>query len=169
MLLFRWVQTIFICGVVAGCGFQPLYGTKLDNRIISDFSEIQVSPGKDRIGQLFTNELKYLLNPLRELHRPKYRLTSVIDETTTSLAVKKTALATRANLIATVDYDLYVTETGLRLTSGSNKITVGYNIFSAGYANIAAEKDARSRAVKELAQDLRLQLGAFFKNNPQSP
>lgn len=169
MLFSRCLLWVGLCCSLAACGFQPLYGSKGKNRIVSDFSEVQVAPAKDRIGQLFTNELRYLLNPLREPARPKYRLTSEITESTSSLAVKKTALATRANLQASVRYSLVRTETGAIVTSGSNRITVSYNIYSAGYSNLAAEKDARSRAVKVLAQDLRLQLAAFFKNNPQAP
>ena len=169
MLYFRRLLVLGLCYSLAACGFQPLYGSKGENRIVSDFSEVHVAPAKDRIGQLFTNQLRYLLNPFREPARPRYRLTSEITESTSSLAVKKTALATRANLQAVVHYSLVHTQTGAIVTSGSNRITVSYNIYSAGYSNLAAEKDARSRAVKELAQDLRLQLGAYFKNNPQAP
>lgn len=168
MLLFRSVCIVCMCYVVSACGFQPLYGSTGDANAIANFSEIRVAPAKDRIGQLFTNELKHLLNPLREPIKPTYRLTSKITESTTSLAVKKSSLATRANLIATVNYNLISTRNGHVVSSGSNKITVSYNIYSAEYATLAAEKDARKRAVTELAQDTRLQLGAFFKNAAQT-
>ena len=55
------------------------------------------------------------------------------------------------------------------LTSATNSITVSYNIYSSQYATLSAEKDATKRATKELAQDIRLQIGIFFKNhNKQS-
>ncbi len=164
-------KTIYLCASVcllAACGFQPLYGSKGTTNVIADFSLIDVAQGKDRNGQLLTNELKHLLNPLKEPVRPKYRLVVQLTQSTRSLAIKKTALATRANLNAVVKYNLILNQTGELLTSGSNNIAVSYNIYSAEYATIAAEKDAANRAIKELAQDIRLQLGAYFKNFPQS-
>lgn len=166
-MLFR--HTILVIGVLslAACGFQPLYGLNGSSNVIAEFSSIQVAPSKDRIGQLLTNELRHLLNPHKQPSGHKFRLTTNITESTSSLAVKKTALATRANLNATVSHQLILTATGRSVTSGQNSIAVSYNIYSAEYATVAAEKDARNRALKELAQDIRLQLGAFFKNNPQ--
>lgn len=169
MSLFRSALVAGLVVVLGACGFKPLYGTRSSDNIIVDFSAIQVAPSRDRIGQLFTNELKHLLNPLKEPAKPTYRLTSTITENTSSLAVRKSALATRANLGATVAYELVSTETGQQLFSGSNTITVSYNIYSGDYATLAAEKDAQKRAIKELAQDTRLQLGAFFKNYLQNP
>lgn len=168
MSLSRWIKIIGVCSLLGGCGFQPLYGSTTDDDIIANFSEIRVAPAKDRIGQLYTNELKHLLNPIGGAFKPKYRLTSELTESTSSLAVKKSALATRANLRASTSYRLVSTRTGQVVTSGQNKITVSYNIYSAEYATLAAEKDARNRAVRELAHDVRLQLGAFFKTAAQT-
>lgn len=163
MLLFRTLGIVGLVAVVSGCGFQPLYGSRGAENIIGEFSSIRVAPGKDRIGQLLSNELKHLLNPLREPINPKYRLRVKLTEGTTSLAVKKTALATRANLNVNSSYDLVARETGIVVNNGNHQITVSYNIYSSEYATLAAEKDVRKRAVKELAQEIRLQLGAHFK------
>lgn len=157
------------CLTVSACGFQPLYGSKGSENIIADFSDIQIAPIKDRIGQMLSNELKHLLNPLREPVKPKYRLITTLSQSTQSLAVKKTALATRANLTVRSSHQLVNTYTREVLSSGINSITVSYNIYSSHYATLSAEKDAKKRAVKELAQDIRLQTGAFFKAQNQQP
>jgi len=167
MLLSKTTVVLFCALSLAACGFQPLYGLGGSSNVITGLSSIQVAPANDRIGQLLTNELKRLLNPLNNPSRPSYRLLIKVTESTRSLAVKKTALATRTNLNARVTYRLKSIGSGQVITSGRNRIDVSYNIYSAEYATVAAEKDARNRALKELAQDIRLQLGAFFKNNPQ--
>ncbi len=164
MLLSKPLILLITCFVLTACGFQPLYGSKGSEDIISDFSDIQVAPSKDRIGQLLTNELRHLLNPQRNPLKPKYRLTTTLNDTSYSLAVKKTASATRTNLNVQSNYQLYSTINGSVLNSGSNSIIVSYNIYSSDYATLAAEKDAQNRAVKELAQEIRLQLGAYFKS-----
>jgi LPS-assembly lipoprotein len=99
---------------------------------------------------------------MHEPYKPKYRLIIDIVQSIRSLAVKKTALATRSNLKLRSQYRLIDTSSLKLLSSGSNEITVSFNIYSSNYATLTAEKDAKKRAVKELAQDIRLQIGAFF-------
>jgi len=156
---------VFFCLIVSACGFKPLYGTKGSENITADFFNIRVAPIKGRVGQMLSNELKYLLNPLHEPYKPKSRLIIDTVQSIRSLAVKKTALATRSNLKLRSRYRLIDTSSLKLLSSGSNEITVSFNIYSSNYATLTAEKDAKKRAVKELAQDIRLQLGAFFTAN----
>lgn len=158
---------IFFCLILSSCGFKPLYGIIGSENITANFSDIQVVPAKGRVGQLLSNELKYLLHPLQKSYKPKYRLVIDIAQSIRSLAVKKTALATRSNLKLTCQYSLIDTSNLKVLNSNSNSITVSYNIYSSNYANLSAEKDAKKRAVKELAQDIRLQIGAYFKAQNQ--
>ena len=158
---------IVFCLILSACGFQPLYGSKGAENIISDFSNIQISPTNGRTGQMLSNELRHLLNPLREPIKAEYRLITDITVSIQSLAVKKTALATRSNLTIKSVYSLIDTTNQKVLNNGNNNITVSYNIFSSQYATIAAEKNAIKRAIKELAQDIRLEVGAFFKNQNQ--
>jgi LPS-assembly lipoprotein len=166
-LLFKTSFQIFLCIILTACGFYPLYSTKGSANIIADFSSIYISPSRDRIGQMLSNELKHLLNPLREPIKPKYRLTTMLSKSINSLAIKKTALATRSNLTVTSQHTLIDSGSSIILSTGVNKITVSYNIFSSDYATLSAEKDAKERAIKELAQDIRLQIGAYFKAQNQ--
>ena len=161
LLKFLLIAVFYLA--VSACGFEPLYGSKYSENIIADFSAIRVAPIKDRIGQLLSNELKHLLNPLHTPVNPKYRLVTTLTQSTRSLAVKKTALATRANLLISSSHQLVDTQSQQVLTSALNSITVSYNIYSSHYATTSAEKDAIKRATKELAQDIRLQIGVFFK------
>ncbi len=168
MSFFKTLCLVCLPAMVGACGFQPLYSVSGTGSVFSDFSSVQVAPAKDRIGQLLSNELRQLLNVSSGVPRPQYRLVTTVRESTSSLAVKKSALATRAILTAQVSYNLVSLRTHRTVTSGNNDIAVGYNIYSAEYATIAAEKDARNRAIKELAQDIRLQLGTYFKNTSAS-
>ena len=168
-MLFKSPLIAVFCLTISACGFQPLYGSKGSANIVTDFSDVRVEPIKDRIGQLLSNELKHLLNPLRTPKNPKYSLITTLTQSTRSLAVKKTALATRANLLINSSYRLIDIQSRKTRTSVTNSITVSYNIYSSHYATISAEKDATKRATKELAQDIRLQIGIFFKShNKQS-
>lgn len=164
MLLFDRVFVFFTCLIIGACGFQPLYGTQSVGQVIADFSTIQVAPMPDRIGQQLHNQLEQLLHPQGTNPRYAYRLDATLRESTTSLAVKKSAFATRANLSVTVGYTLTSISDRKPLFQASNSISVSYNIFDSEFESLVAEKDARKRAVRELAQEIRIRLGVFLRS-----
>jgi len=167
-----WFSRTFagaICLVLAGCGFQPLYGTRGDRNIIADFSAIQVAPVRDRIGQLLHNELEQLLHPRGVAPDFHYRLTANLSESSGSLAVKKSAFATRANLTVTASYSLTDARTGESPITASTSITVSYNIFQSKFETLTAEQNARQRAIRELAQEIRIRLGVFLGSPARVP
>ncbi len=169
MLLFnRLIVTVF-CLILGGCGFQPLYGTKSAGQVIDNFSRVQIAPIADRIGQQLHNELGRLLHPKGPARKYSYRLKATLTKSTSSLAVKKSAFATRANLTVTASYSLVPLNGGTVLISESNTITVSYNIFSAEFETLMAEKNARKRAVQELAQEIRIRLGVYLRSPGNSP
>ena len=157
------------CLLLGACGFQPLYGTRASARVIADFSEIQVAPMKDRLGQQLHNELERLLHPKGAAPKYVYRLKATLTESTNSLAVKKSAFATRGNLTVVARYDLLKSVTGKSLINTSGSITVSYNIFSSEFETLMAEKDARKRAVRELAQEIRIRLGVYLRDPSRIP
>ena len=154
--------------ILSGCGFQPLYGVGNDTRVIEDLSFVSVAPMADRIGQQLRNELKRLLHPNGKAPRARYRLSAELSESTSSLAVKKSAFATRANLVMTANYNLQQAYSGEQRFTSSNSITVSYDIFDSQFATLMAEKDARKRAIRELAQEIRIRLAVYLRDPPKS-
>jgi LPS-assembly lipoprotein len=166
-LLSKKFISITFCLVVSSCGFQPLYSSLGSENIIANFSEIRIVPTKDRIGQILSNQLKHLLNPLYGTAKSKYYLVTTLTISAQSLAVKKTAFATRSKLEVVSNYQLFNSLNHKLISTGYNTVIASYNIYSSHYATLSAEKDAKTRAVKSLAQDIRIQLGAFFKAQNQ--
>jgi len=122
----------------------------------------------DRIGQQLHNRLLRLLHPRGRAKSYLYRLTASLKENTTSLAVKKSAFATRGNLTVTAEFSLLNAATGQSLLSANNAISVSYNIFGSEFETLVAEKDARLRAVNELAEEIRVRLGVYLRDPPKS-
>jgi len=167
MSSFRPVVCILVAGLLAGCGFRPLYSETSQFDVIQEFSEIQVAPIKDRIGQQLKNELELLLHSRGKAVKPRYRLSASLTEGKSSLAVKKSAVATRANLRLESRFLLFRVATGRSVESWRNTITVSYNILDSEFATLMAEKDARKRAIQELAQEARVTLGAVLGREEQ--
>jgi len=168
---------LVLCGlfVLAGCGFQPLYnqpsadGDGARYNVQSDLETINIKPIKDRIGQQLRNLLLTRLNPSGEPANPAYALRITLSESVQHLGIRKTSFATRANLLITATYslghaadpsaDANLAET---LANGSVSATSSYDISTYEFTTLTARKDARKRAVREIADDLRTRLAVFF-------
>ena len=119
-------------------------------------------PIKDRIGQQLYNNLLVRLNPHGQNPQPRYALTIKLSESKSELAVRKTAFATRANLEVTAGFTLFDYQSGKNVTSGTSSISVSFNILASEYGTSVAIKDARTNAVRELAEDIRIRLGVYL-------
>jgi len=161
--------------LLGACGFSPLYGKRgdVDFSVEQHLALIDIQPIKDRIGQQLRNNLLVRLNLKGQPANPLYTLSVTLNESNTNLGVKKSAVVTRGNLRISADYTL---SRAASVNSGIDAITLttatvttisSYDIPQAQYTALAALKDARARAVKEIADDMRTRLGIYFRQNPQ--
>jgi len=158
-----WTITVFaVAALLMGCGFRPLYGSGDAAETENELAAIQVRPIDDRIGQVLHNHLLDLLNPRGQPRHPKYKLDVRLRESIARLGVEKSELATRANLRITASFILL--SSGDSLMFHGQSVTISsFNILgSDDLATLVAEKDARARAVRQIASDLQGRLAAFF-------
>ncbi len=148
--------------IVAGCGFQPLYGGGRNSEAATEFAAIRIEPISDRIGQQLHNHLLDLLNPRGRAVDTKYVLLVELMGSTQGLAIAKSELATRTNYRLNATFQL-VTTSNNEVVLGSSPIVVSsYDILTSNFATLMAEKDAKTRAVRELSQIIRTQLAVYF-------
>ncbi|MDA1089132.1 MAG: LPS assembly lipoprotein LptE [Proteobacteria bacterium] len=167
MSLFKAIPVLVALVLLQACGFRPLYGGVAPGSSETEFALIDVRPIPDRIGQQLRNHLLTSLNPKKRTAPAQFILTTKVTEAVSALAVKKSAFATRSNLTLTADFRLSDSATGKNFFSSSRSIAVSYNILDSAFATLMAEKDARQRAVRELSEDIRTQLGVYF-SRPQA-
>lgn len=162
----RMMQAGVLLGLLlalGACGFQPLYGSRGATNTPDEFAAIEIQPIKDRIGQELHNNLLDMLNPRGEAAAPKYELVVTLTENREELAVQKTAFATRANLTMTASFTLREGKTKKGVTGGSSVAVSSYDVLRSDFATLAAEKDARSRALLRIAEDIRTRLALHFR------
>lgn len=159
---FSFLASLVSLALLGACGFQPLYGKHAAGSAPEEFAKIRVLPIKDRIGQMLRNHLLTALNPRGRSGNSQYRLETRVTESSSSLGVRKTGFATRANLKVTADFSLRGRGGGKVLFKRISTITVSYNILDSDFATLSAKKDARARAVREISEDMRVRLGAYF-------
>ena len=147
---------------VAGCGFQPLYGSEGDIATAGDLARVDVARIPDRSGQILRNILIEGLNPSGRPTDPLYRLEVEIAERKQGLGISKEDDVTRANLVVTASVSLLSTADGEQLLSRQLGTITSYNILLDEYATLSAEQAARDRALRRLGRDIRTQLALYF-------
>jgi len=146
---------------LSGCGFKPLYG-KNSTDVVPQFSQIAIMQPEDRSSQQLRNYLLDSLTPHGEPGRPRYILDYRIDEIVGAVFVTRSDEITRNNLQLTMRATLRDYETGNGLYSLSINSQASYNLTLADYSNLVSEKNARERALKDIAEQVRLRLGNYF-------
>lgn len=157
--------------LTASCGFRPLYapsgGDNAQAQVFAfdTFRKMDIAQIPDREGQFLRNELIELMHPSGRARIVEYKLNISLTETKTGLAVRRSSDATRANLTATASYRLRAVGEEGSILIGTVKSTSGYNIFESEFQTLSAEKSARERALKDVAQQLRLRLATEFASD----
>lgn len=167
--LLRSASVAILCLGLAACGFQPLNSrstnTPAGNSQLSNLEElgaIRIAPLSDRTGQEMHNLLRDRLNPSGQPSAPRYQLEVRLTESIRELAFESDETATRADLSIVASYRLLKLDTQKQLSSGRSRSISSYNILERQFASTISEADARSRALKDIADDIKIRLSAYF-------
>ncbi|RAI03373.1 hypothetical protein DLJ53_02315 [Acuticoccus sediminis] len=152
---------------VAGCQVRPLYLDAASGGVRSpqpDLMAIAVDPPRDRTEQVLTNELKFLFRgDGSSPDAPLYRLRFVVDVSDDRLAVELEQDLPAAILV-TLNATFILSEiaTQRTLLTGASTATSSYDFSSQRFANERAEKDARERAARSMAENISGRIAAYF-------
>ena len=150
--------------LLAGCGFEPIYGARGGPETTAEMSNIRIDPIDERVGQLLRNQLLDSLNPRGEPVQGRYRLQVQISESKGELAVRKSELATRTNMVLTATYRMLDTKTNAFVMARTSSVTASYNLVTNEFATLSAESDARERGVRDLSNDITRQIALYFRS-----
>lgn len=158
--------TIPVIGIiallVASCGFRPLYKSGGGEAALAS---VQIDVIKDRMGQQLRSMLIDRFAPRGRASRSDYRLSVALTESKAGLAIKKDETATRANLTITARFNLVALQNSqLGSFKGEAFSTNSYNILTSDFATLSAERDARERALRSLAEEIRLRVASALRN-----
>jgi LPS-assembly lipoprotein len=152
------VFIIALCAMLAGCGFHPMYGPSLSPQLAS----IYVEPIAERDGYELRNTLIDLLGSNGETRGKRYRLAITLRESNQGVALRNDAAITRYNDTLAASFVL-TDMSGATVTEGTQSGLTAYNVTSSPYATLAAQQDADKRAAQDIAERIRLDLAAFFR------
>ena len=148
--------------LLASCGFQPLYAERGDVAAADQLAAVRIEPLPDRSGQVLYNALRDGLNPLGRPASPDYVLRIRLEEVSEELALRTDETATRVNLTLTATFALLPIEGKEPVFQGVSRTTTAYNVLTSPYATLTSSEDARSRALDDLAREIRQRLAIFL-------
>jgi LPS-assembly lipoprotein len=161
---FRSFLLVLTLLLVSACGFQPLYGTQsgAPNPAVDALAETRVALIPDRIGQELRNNLLDRLTPRGQPAKPRYELLVAVAERRDNLGIAIDDSATYGRLTVTTSFTLRDLASNQPVYTGQSRWTNGFTMVSSHFANITNEANARSRALQEISEDIRQQLGVHF-------
>jgi LPS-assembly lipoprotein len=161
---------LVLAAALAACGFEPMYaertgtppsGQPARGGVQSDMLGTRVHTISDRIGQILRNQLVDRLNPQGEPAQPIYFLVVRLNEQKEAVLTRSDEFSTATNLRLIADYEVRDPQ-GNVLNTGYSRAVTRYNTLQSQFATIAAEDNARLRAARELADDIRAKLAVFY-------
>nr|WP_157230760.1 LPS assembly lipoprotein LptE [Kiloniella laminariae] len=149
---------------LSACGFQPVYrkDTTTGESAYQQLHAVRIDPLPDRPGQILHNLLRDRINPLGQPREPLYSLKATITETEKNLAVRLDNTASRTNLGIEVQYYLVEITSGKTVLSAKARSTGSYDKLNDPYATLVAEETTRKRVLRQISNDMALQVGAYL-------
>jgi len=159
------LAALMLAPALAGCGYQPLYGTAFvgaDGAVAEKLRAVDIGLIPGRVGQEVRNELIFKETGGREPLPPKYHL---------EIAVRESVQATLVNIQGSASGDIYQLNADFKLiNSADQKVLLTSRAWTQAqyqqevstYANVRARRDAEDRAAREVADSIRTQVAAFL-------
>jgi LPS-assembly lipoprotein len=170
----RLAAVVAFAGVLAGC-FQPMYGDRALNGgpglrqalAAIEVAQIQAPPATPlaRLAVELRNELTFQLDGGGGRLPPTHRLEVSITLSATSIIVDPTTARPEDEIIAVnAVYKLIEMGTQKVATDGFSSVRVTYDIpgQQQRFGVLRGQRDAQSRAVKVVAEQIRSRLAAFY-------
>lgn len=150
---------------LAGCGFRPLYAAWPGANTQNAFATIAIVSPEDRGDQLVFSALRNTIEA-REARGDlptQFDLSYFPREQLLPLITNRTDTVLRYSLNLSVEYRLTERASGRVLNQGTVSSYAPYNVSRADFANLTAERDARERAARDAAEQIRTRLALYFE------
>ena len=146
---------------LAGCGFQPIHGER-SAASGAGLAQFDIALIADRTGQMMRNELLKQMQPRGAVRAPRFGLRVTLTEALSDLAIRKDDVATRANLTLIAEFSVVDRADGSHMFAGRSRSVNSYNILTSDFATLSARADARRRAIRQLALDIKERLSVWL-------
>lgn len=151
---------------LGACGFTPVYNSNTGAEsaaVKQSFSYVEVAPIPDKIGVDLRNELLDMLHVNIGQSVPRYTLlVNTPSEQIKQTGIDRDATTTREQLRLKTSVKLIAKDSGRILFDRNFVSLTNYNILPSEYSTLIAQEDARERAMRQIADDIKTHLSLHF-------
>ncbi len=150
-----WPRAVLAAGILAlaGCGFKPIYAISEDGAApLNQRIALGAVSAPEEIQPMIVGALTDRM-AIENGETADYELNINVKESAERLAVQIDATVTRYNYRLTAGYVLLNLRNGKK-TKGGAKAVTSYNIVSSQYSTLFAERTAREKAARTLAEEI---------------
>jgi LPS-assembly lipoprotein len=164
----RRLASVAAAGLLAGCGFHPLYEESGDRpeALADRLAAIKVSQIGEHFGQVMTNALDDGLNPNARRVPAQYQLDVALREVTFAFSARADGTPSRNQLTLIATWVLRQAGDNKAVASGMTKSNVGYDVLNNDYTNVVSSNNNELRAVRDLSDEIQASIAAYFQNHP---
>ena len=167
VILGATLGAMLMASTLAGCGFQPLYGTGFagGTGVAEKMRAVDIALIPGRVGQEVRNELIFKETGGRDAGPPQFSLEIALRESAQSQLVN--LQGDPQGLIFGLDANfklVAMTDKRVLLDSKANSRAAYQKVVST-FANIRARRDAEDRAARIIADSIRTQVAAFLSQS----
>ncbi|VAV93475.1 hypothetical protein MNBD_ALPHA05-1051 [hydrothermal vent metagenome] len=171
MVNFRqnWLRAALIAGLLTltGCGFKPIYAVAENGAApLNQRIAIGAVRAPEEIHPMVVGALTDRI-AVKNGETADYELTVSAKERAERLAVQIDATVTRYNYRLNANYMLLDLRTGKKINGRASAVT-SYNIVSSQYSTLFAERAAREKAARSLAEEIERDILLQLLDNPDT-
>ena len=151
--------------VLAGCGWQPLYGrasATADGNAAPELSQVHIRPIANRVGQNLYNLLRDRMNPGGAPSDSRYDLAVNLSQSAVQELIQPNQTTARTALTLFADFQLYERGKQAPVFKGQARATTTYDALADPYASVVSASDAQRRGAQSLADEISNRLAVFL-------
>ena len=177
------LHSTLILFLLAGCGFQPVYGTssglearspiRMGVKVSAVASGAATASNNTSIDDGYSASMsRQFVHNLEDMlafeGSPTYKLDVIMTQSSVGLGVARDGTASRYNLVINSNYKLIRIADGKQVDSGTISNVTSYNNPNNQYfSTYISEQDARKSGIKELAEIYRQRLLSYTEKKPE--
>ena len=158
-------SAVFLCLVVAACGFQPMYGSHGASKVVtaSNESQVEIANIPDRDGQYLRNQLidRLYLNG-RPAEAPYVLSIQPLKSNLTNLGIRKDATSTRGMLQLDTTITLVERATGNIVLKRDERAVGGYNELDNQFATLVSAQSLTDHMLEEISDSIVTDINLYF-------
>ncbi len=154
---------VAVFALLAGCGFQPMYGELSPSaETEAQLNDVDLIIEETRLGSLLQNEMADAMYTAGAPDNPNYVLSINLRWYERGTALRIDASTAREIFELRADFELAEMQSGKVVYRGNRTTSASYDVVDSQFATLVSKEDAQSRAVRQLSEDIQVDLSFHF-------